>query len=69
MPFTRPTAAATPQAPPSDAVVVDVGVEDLADVPADRLLLQDDLLEADGQRVAEPQDEQQDDDRRAARAA
>ena len=66
-PLTRPTAARHAPVAAEDAVVVDVGVEHLAGVQADRLLLQDDLLEADGQRVAEPQDQQQDDDAAQAR--
>src|SRR5438876_11702742 len=44
-----------------DALEVDVGIEHLARRWADRVALQQDLLEADRQRQAEAQDEQQDD--------
>src|SRR5262245_7536828 len=44
-----------------DAAVVDVRVEYFGRVQPDRSLLQEDLLEADREYVAEPQDQQQDD--------
>ncbi|MFF4796575.1 hypothetical protein ACFY2M_44835 [Streptomyces sp. NPDC001276] len=43
-----------------DAMEVDVGVEDFGGVPAEVVALEEDLLEADRQDVAEAQAEQRD---------